>query len=103
MQKLLNQQNCGLTSGKFKKEPRNKIVLLFSLPQNGDHFKLSRLRISDPIQNPDHLKTNIYLTLQNQDASRFHPLCTIHSNQALVRFSNKKTGEPKILRHSKYV
>ena len=103
VQKLLDQQNWSLASGKFRKEPRNKIVLLFSLPQNGDHFKWSGLRISVPIQNPDHLKTNIFLTLQNQDASRFHPLCTTHSNQALLRFRNKKTRQPKIFRHSKYV
>ena len=30
-------------------------------------FKWLGFQISDPIQNPDHLKPNLFLTIQNQD------------------------------------
>ena len=34
-------------------------------------FKQSGFQISDPIQNLDHLQTNLFSTIQNQDTSRF--------------------------------
>ena len=34
-------------------------------------FKLQGLHISDPIQNPKHLKTNLSLTIWNPDISKF--------------------------------
>ena len=35
------------------------------------YFKWLGFRISDPIQNPDHVQTNLFLTVWNPDMSRF--------------------------------
>ena len=40
------------------------------------HSKRSGFQISDPIQNPDHLRPNLFWTIQNPDKVGFQ-ICTV--------------------------